>query len=441
MKFEKEQSLWGYPSVESLIFGFIKVSQLVPKESTLYSDVKQLSDGRRRLFNLSHLDDSSSMKAHGLSGVLTQLEKKLGEEWASPEIAFAIRERLGKIMADYVGFYVLEISAAVLKKDQVVSNLRCFYFAQRIAVTLAWLEQRWGIGFLGKFASEPAKSNLVGRCLRWIRRLEGLDVQRAAMKVGITEFDEFGKQMYRWESGRHAPRRDSYPQIRQAYGLDQNPIYGLWFWIAIVLDNCDSAFKKEIAAGVGKGFDKDAARETFISMSNQAILDREVPQCYLILNRLLCTQASREDGDYELALKCLQEFEEHVDAHDGCGKYHLYSFQARMAVFTGRPKIARDLFMKAIELARYSEHTAAEKFLRAFAALCAYEKFVVPLKDVTDKQWLFGMHPVQKRKPDMWTDETEEMVTSGKRAFDYFRYFPPQSFFGKQRVVVLTQKL
>jgi len=56
-------------------------------------------------------------------------------------------------MADYVGFYVLEISAAVLKKDQVVSNLRCFYFAQRIAVTLAWLEQH---GALDSWANSQA---------------------------------------------------------------------------------------------------------------------------------------------------------------------------------------------------------------------------------------------------------------------------------------------
>ncbi|MFC7289530.1 hypothetical protein ACFQPC_15895 [Herminiimonas glaciei] len=441
MKVKKEIYLWGYPSVESLIFGFIKASQLVPKESKLYTDVKQLRDGKRRLFDLSHLDDSVTAKTQGLPDVLKELEEKLGEQWTSPEIASSIRERLAKIMADYVELYVLGISAAVLKKTQVVSNLRCFYFAQRIAVTLAWLEQRWGIGFLRKFVDDPAKPNLVGRCLRWIRRLEKLDIQNAAKRVGISEFDEFGKKMYRWESGKHAPRRDSYPEIREAYGLEGNPLYGLWFWIAIVLDNCDSEFKKEIAAGVGKGYDKDSARATFIDMSNQAILDTEVPPSYLILNELLCTQAARKDGDYELALKSLQEFEDIVDAYDGRGKYHLYSFQARMAVFTGKPKIARDLFIKAIELARYSEYTATEKFLRAFAALCAYEEFVVPLKDVTDKQWLFGMHPAQKKQADIWLDETEEIVTTRKRAFDYIRYFPPQSFFGKQRVITATQNL
>lgn len=432
-----EEYIWGYPSIESLVFGFIQVSHLVPKESALYSDVKQLAEGKRRLFDLSDIDASPPMKSHNLPSLLVELEHILGKEWTSPAIASDVRHRLSQIMSGYARYYVVEISAAGLKKSDVLSHLKVFYFGQRIAVTLAWLEQKWGVGFLRKFLEEPTSDKLVGKYLRWIRKVEQLSAATAAKRAGVENVEEFSKTMYRWENGKQDPRKDSFPLIRKAYGMESNPAYGLWFWIALFLDNCgDDELKQGVAAGVGKGFDNDSARAAFIDRSNQSILDTEVPESYLTLNTLLCTQVAREEGDFELIQRCLEEFEEYVSKHEGRGLYHLYSFQARMAVFTGRPKDAVGLFMKAIDLARYAEHVAAGKFFRAFAALCTREKYVVPLKYVADKQWLFGMHPVQKNEPDIWIGETEELLTNRKRAFDYLRYFAPQSFF-KPRVIVL----
>jgi hypothetical protein len=92
-------------------------------------------------------------------------------------------------------------------------------------------------------------------------------------------------------------------------------------------------------------------------------------------------------------------------------------------------EVQRGLYIKAISLARYAEPTATERISRELAALCAHERYAVPLKNIADMQWLFGLHPIQMRRMPYEEDETLESATEMKRVFDYSRYFPPKLFF------------
>ena len=105
--------------------------------------------------------------------------------------------------------------------------------------------------------------------------------------------------------------------------------------------------------------------------------------------------------------------------------------EARIAVFAGQPAKAKECYERAVALSRYAEPNSAERILREFAALCEHESYAVPLKNATDTQWLFGLHPVQIRRTPFDYDETLENATDTKRWFDYFRYFPPQLFFSR----------
>jgi hypothetical protein len=41
---------YGYASVESLVFEFVKASYLIPKDHSAYTDIRQLVEGKRRFF-------------------------------------------------------------------------------------------------------------------------------------------------------------------------------------------------------------------------------------------------------------------------------------------------------------------------------------------------------------------------------------------------------
>jgi transcriptional regulator with XRE-family HTH domain len=419
---------YGYPSVESLVFTFIKASHLAPKSSSVYTDVRELVKGKRRFFAEISPGERKE-NADDFPGIAGKLEKALAEEWATPEMVAEISYRLKDYIRTYLTFYVRRISAAQLPTIFILKNIQTFYFAPRLAVDLSWLEQKWGIGLLPRLLSkETTEENPIGVTLRRIRKLESFSLAEAARRAGDNT-GELENKMFRWESGANKPRKDSFDQLKAGYGLDTNSRYGLWTWIALVLDQCEPEFRRQIAAYRGHGFDVEAACTSLIQLSNNTILQTEIPESFRTLSRLLCNQASREPGDYELALQAIDEFEAHIKANNGKCAYHLYAMKARIAVFSKKPKEAQKMFLQAIDLARYAEPIEAERLLRSYAALCARERYKVPLKHVTDIQWLLGFHPLQKRQPDIWADETEESVTETKRVFDYYRYFPPQSFF------------
>lgn len=428
---------YGYPSVETLVFAFVKASKLVAKADPLYSDVRQLATGKRRFYKFWDKANGGKSNAKDLPSVASALEKELAKTWASPEIAAEVTSRLGSYMRSYLKDFVSVISAANIPTDEVWLTLRPTFFAQRMAVDLSWLEQRWGIGLLPRVLPKSSEAQTIQRfsatatALRWIRKLEGHSAAKAAVAAGKDPADVDGL-MDRWENDRSKPRQDSFPLIRELYGMNHNVRYRLWFWVALLLDEAGPEFRREIAACLGRGFDLAIARHPFVELSNSRITNLGVPESFTTLDRLLCRQSTRRaPGDRERALLALEELKHFVDANNGIAEYHVYSMAARIEVFSGKPQKARDLYVEAISLARYAEPTAAERISRELAALCAQEGYAVPLKNVTDTQWLFGLHPIQTRRMPYGDDETLTSATDMKRAFDYVRYFPPQLFFDR----------
>lgn len=176
----------------------------------------------------------------------------------------------------------------------------------------------------------------------------------------------------------------------------------------------------------------DSARTPFIELSNSTITELLPPAAFGVLDKLLCRQSTtRKVGDHEKALAALDDLRQFVAEHNGVGEYHLHAMEARIAVFAGQPAKAKECYERAVALSRYAEPNSAERILREFAALCEHESYAVPLKNATDTQWLFGLHPVQIRRTPFDYDETLENATDTKRWFDYFRYFPPQLFFSR----------
>lgn len=132
-----------------------------------------------------------------------------------------------------------------------------------------------------------------------------------------------------------------------------------------------------------------------------------------------------------MVIAALDELRTFVSEHDGVAEFHIHAMEARIAVFSDKPAEAKKCYERAFALSRYAEPLSAERILREFAALCAHKSYAIPLKNATDTQWLFGLHPVQIRRMPLEYDETSANATDTKRAFDYYRYFPPQLFFSR----------
>lgn len=424
--------LYGYPSVESLVFAFVKASQLFASDHPAYTDVRQLAAGKRRLYASLGNHGPAKSNAKDMPALATLLEEELAAKWATDEIAAEVATRLSKHVTSYLNDFVRTVSAANIPTHRVMDVLRATYFAQQIAVDLSWFDQKWGCGLLARLLpKDGVHENIspVAVALRWMRKVEGHSAAGAAERAGLEPVDVVDI-MGRWESGKQAPRRDSFELIKRLYWLNENPRYRFWFWIALVLDAAGPEFRREIAGSLGRGFDLASARHPFIELSNSYILRHTPPESFVVLERLLCRQSTnRAVGDLAKAHAALEDLQSFVAANAGIAEYHIYAMEARIAVFSRKPELARDCFRQAMSLARYAEPTAAERILREFAALCAHESFAIPLKDTADTQWLFGLHPVQIRRMPLSDDETLESATEMKRVFDYYRYFPPQSFF------------
>jgi hypothetical protein len=424
---------YGYPAVETLVFAFAKASYLIPKEHLAYTDIRQLAEGKRRFYaalEREHREKKSNAK--DLPALATLMKTELAKEWATPDIAEEVARRLASYITSYLKDFVREISAANILTSRVQEVLRATFFAQQIAVDLSWLEQKWGVGLLPRLLPKDADHAGVAPiavALRWIRKLEGRSAAEAARKAGLTP-DEFLDKMNRWESGRQKTRRDSFARIKELYRMNENPRYRFWFWIALVLDAAGPAFRQEIAACLGRGFDLDSARAPFIKLSNSCITETGTPEAFLVLDRLLCRQSTtRAPGDRDKAIAALEDLRRFVAEHNGVAEFHIHAMEARIAVFSGQPAKAKKCYEHAVALSRYAEPISAERILREFAALCAHESYAIPLKNATDTQWLFGLHPVQIRRMPLEDDETLTNATDTKRVFDYYRYFPPQFFF------------
>ena len=217
--------------------------------------------------------------------------------------------------------------------------------------------------------------------------------------------------------------------------MNETPQYRLWFWIAMVLDAIGPAFRQEIAACLGRGFELHSARAPFIELSNSSITAIGTPDSYVVLNRLLCDEATtRAAGDRDKAMAALEDLRKFVAEHNGIAEFQIHAMEASIAVFSGKPALAKKCYERAVALSRYAEPNSAERILREFAALFAHESYAIPLKNATDTQWLFGLHPVQIRTMPFEDDEALVNVTDNRRCFDYYRYFPPQLFFSRTAV-------
>jgi hypothetical protein len=426
---------YGYPAVESLVFAFAKASYLIPKEHPAYTDIRQLAEGKRRFYAaLERQHREKKSNAEDLPALATLMKTELAKEWATPDIAEEVARRLASYITSYLKDFVREISAANIPTSRVQDVLRATFFAQQIAVDLSWLEQKWGVGLLPRLLpknADHARVAPIAIALRWIRKLEGRSAAEAARKAGLKP-DEFLDKMNRWESGRQKTRRDSFARIKELYGMNENPRYRFWFWIALALDAAGPAFRQEIAACLGRGFDLDSARAPFIKLSNSCITETGTPEAFLVLDRLLCRQStSRAPGDRDKAIAALEDLRRFVAETNGVAEFHIHAMEARIAVFSGQPAEAKKCYEQAVALSRYAEPISAERILREFAALCAHESYAIPLKNATDTQWLFGLHPVQIRRMPLEDDETLANATDTKRVFDYYRYFPPQLFFSR----------
>ena len=191
----------------------------------------------------------------------------------------------------------------------------------------------------------------------------------------------------------------------------------------------DDSFRKEVSDGIGRAFDLAAAQAPVVEATNAAILEASPPASFQLLVELLCKQSViRQKGDRDRALTALDEFREHVARNGGLGEYHVPAMAGRIAMLDRDPAAARDYFQEAVGLAQYQEPHSVERILREAAAIFYQHRYAVPLKDVTDLQWLMGIHPVQLRCAPWDDDDTWESVTEQKRMFDYFRYFPLKHF-------------
>jgi hypothetical protein len=426
---------YGYAAVESLVFAFAKASYLIPKEHPAYTDIRQLAEGKRRFYAaLEREQREKKSNAKDLPALATLMKTELAKEWATPDIAEEVAKRLASYITSYLTNFVREISAANIPTSRVQDVLRATFFAQQIAVDLSWLEQKWGVGLLPRLLPKDvdhARVAPIAVALRWIRKLEGRSAAEAARKAGLKP-DECLDNMNRWESGRQKSRRDSFARIKELYCMNENPRYRFWFWIALVLDAAGPAFRQEIAACLGRGFDLESARAPFIELSNSCITETGTPEAFLVLDRLLCRQSTnRAPGDRDKAIAALEDLRGFVAEHNGVAEFHIHAMEARIAVFSGQPAEAKKCYEHAVALSRYAEPVSAERILREFAALCAHESYAIPLKNATDTQWLFGLHPVQIRRMPLEDDETLSNATDTKRVFDYYRYFPPQLFFSR----------
>lgn len=426
---------YGYPAVETLVLSFVQASFLIPKEHPAYTDIRQLAEGKRRFYAwLEKRRVGKKSNAKDLPALANLMTEELAREWATPEIAEKVAGRLATYITSYLRDFVRAISAANIPTNQVQDVLRPTFFAQQIAVDLSWLEQKWGIGLLPRLLPKEADHDRVkpiAVALRWIRKLEGQSATEAARKAGLPP-EGVIDIMHRWESGGQKPRRDSFGQLRQLYGMNEMPRYRFWFWIALVLDSAGAVFRQEIAACLGRGYSLDSARAPFAALSNSSITKTGIPEAFLVLDKLLCRQSTtREAGDRDKAVAALDDLRQFVAEQNGVGEYQLHAMEARIAVFAGQPAKAKECYERAVALSRYAEPNSAERILREFAALCEHESYAVPLKNATDTQWLFGLHPVQIRRTPFDYDETLENATDTKRWFDYFRYFPPQLFFSR----------
>jgi hypothetical protein len=426
---------YGYPAVESLVFAFAKASYLISKEHPAYTDIRQLAVGKRRFYAaLEREQREKKSNAKDLPALATLMRTELAREWATPDIADEVAKRLARYITSYLKDFVREISAANILTSRVQDVLCATFFAQQIAVDLSWLEQKWGVGLLPRLLprdADHARVAPIAVALRWIRKLEGRSAAEAARKAGLKP-DEFLDKMNRWESGGQKTRRDSFARVKELYCMNENPRYRFWFWIALVLDAAGPAFRQEIAACLGRGFDLESARAPFIELSNSCITETGTPEAFLVLDRLLCRQStSRAPGDRDEALAALEDLRRFVAEHNGVAEFHIHAMEARIAVFSGQPAVAKKCYEQAVALARYAEPISAERILREFAALCAHESYAIPLKNATDTQWLFGLHPVQIRRMPLEDDETPANATDTKGVFDYYRYFPPQLFFSR----------
>lgn len=430
-----EYPQYGYPAVETLVLSFVQASFLIPKEHPAYTDIRQLAEGKRRFYaSIEKKPVGKKSNAKDLPALANLMKQELAREWATPEIAEEVARRLSKYITSYLRDFVRAISAANIRTTRVQEILRPTFFAQQIAVDLSWLEQKWGIGLLPRFFPKEAGHDGVkpiAVALRWMRKLEGVSAAEAARKAGLQPEDVIDN-MHRWESGNQKTRRDSFARVKELYGMNEAPRYRFWFWIALVLDAAGPDFRKEVAACLGRGFNLDSARAPFIQFSNSCITATRTPPAFLALDKLLCRQSTtREVGDHDKALTALEDLRRFVAEHNGVGEYQLHAMEARIAVFSGQPAKAKECYERAVALSRYAEPNSAERILREFAALCEHESYAVPLKNATDTQWLFGLHPVQIRRTPFDYDETLEHATDTKRWFDYFRYFPPQLFFSR----------
>ena len=426
---------YGYAAVETLVLAFVQASYLIPKDHSAYTDIRQLAEGKRRFYAMlerGRVEKKSNAK--DLPGLANLMKAELAREWATPEMAEEVAKRLGNYITSYLQDFVRAVSAANILTSRVQDVLRPTFFAQQIAVDLSWLEQKWGIGLLPRLLpkeADHARVQPIAVALRWIRKLEGQSAAEAARKAGLPP-DDVTDIMHRWESGSQKTRRDSFARIKELYGMNEAPRYRFWFWIALVLDAAGPAFRQEIAACLGRGFDLDSARAPFIELSNSCITGTGTPPAFLVLDKLLCRQSTtRAAGDRELAIAALDELRMFVAERDGIAEFHIHAMEARIAVFSDKPAEAKKCYERAVALSRYAEPISAERILREFAALCAHESYAIPLKNATDTQWLFGLHPVQIRRMPLEYDETPANATDTKRVFDYYRYFPPQLFFSR----------
>lgn len=426
---------YGYASVESLVSAFVQASYLISKDHPAYTDIRQLAEGKRRLYgSLEPGRVGKKSNSKDLPALANLMEAELAREWATPEMADEVARRLAMYITSYLQDFVRAVSAANIVTTRVQDVLRPTFFAQKIAVDLSWLEQKWGIGLLPRFLpkeSDHALVKPVAAALRWIRKLEGQSAAEAARNAGLLPEDVIDT-MHRWESGSQKPRRDSFGRVKALYGMNEKPRYRLWFWIGLVLDAAGPVFRQEIAACLGRGFDVDSARAPFIELSNSSITETGTPDAFLVLDKLLCRQSTtRTAGDRDEAIAALGDLRKFVAEHNGAAEFQIHAMEARIAVFSGKPPEAKKCYERAVALSRYAEPNSAERILREFAALCAHESYAIPLKNATDTQWLFGLHPVQIRRMPLMDDERPANATDTKRFFDYYRYFPPQLFFSR----------
>ncbi len=431
----------GYTPLAEIIAGFAAATHLAPAKSEIYSDLKELVQGRRLFYRSLDRKRAAKTNAADLPGVVRQLGCATEDRLCSEPMALELYRFAVGLCEEYLRDFVGSIATPSVPASDVMDRMTRLFFGPKIAVLMRRLEARYGISMLD-FLLDACKGSAampVGVALRWIREVQDISRPEAAARAKSERPEVIVKQMERWESGKVVPNIASQALIDEVYGLKGNPRYALWAFLALALANAPRPLRDAIVDSRGKPYDGNVACAAIQAMSREENGRIVPPECYVKLHSLLAPNSCIGYNEPGPVVKTeverlLAEFEDYLNQHENLERFYLYHLRARYLVFSRQPSKARGEYEKAIAGSHCVDPNAHRQLLREYAALAEHEGYTVPLRYANDEQWHFRNHPLQTRRMPLEDDETPEQATDMKRWVDYHaRFFQKTLFFDWQK--------